>query len=141
MARVLAAFVHVVDEDGNTAVLAPGTTVPAWAKAQVTNPAAFVAGGEQEPDADEAPTTEKPDEVPETEPEPVEVLEVAPEPVEVLETPAPEKPIEDMSFGELQAAAKSRGLSGAGTKNALVASLEADDREKAADTAAAEKKE
>ena len=139
MARVLAAFVHVVDEDGNPVVLTPGTTVPAWAKAQVTNPAAFAAGGEQESDAGEAPTPEK---EPETEPEkPLEVSETAPEPVEVPESPAPEKPIEDMSFGELQAAAKSRGLSGAGTKNALIASLEADDREKAADTAAAEKKE
>jgi hypothetical protein len=39
--RVLGSYVHVTNKKGETEVLAPGQELPAWAKEQVTNPAAF----------------------------------------------------------------------------------------------------
>jgi hypothetical protein len=37
----LVAHVHVQDEKGETHVFGPGSDVPAWAKKQITNPAAW----------------------------------------------------------------------------------------------------
>lgn len=109
MARLLAVFVHVVGEDGENVVLAPGSKVPGWAKDQVTNPKAFASTGDDK-DEDTAPAA-------------------------VADDLAGE--YEDESFSVLQSIAKARSLSGQGNKAALVARLEADDREKAAELDAA----
>lgn len=44
----LISYVHVYDEHGDVHVFGPGVTVPAWAKAKITNPKAWSAGGSDE---------------------------------------------------------------------------------------------
>lgn len=50
MARQLAYYVHLEDEDGTPFVFGPEDTLPAWAKKKITNPSAW---GEGEDDADD----------------------------------------------------------------------------------------
>lgn len=157
--KVLRAFVHVVGADGYSVALAPGTIVPAEYADQITNPAAFnvVEGESETPEPTPVtpePTPVAPEPTPVTpEPTPVtpdggdtppwEATPVAPavdpaatdEGAEAVETPAVEAtPAVEVAYGELsfrdlQETAKSRGLSGQGNTETLIARLEADDRE------------
>lgn len=114
MARVLSAHVHVYKEDGTVTVLLPGETVPSWAKAQVTNPAAFVDNGTDETEAVTATTSD-----------------TATEPIGDYDA---------MTFSDLQGALKKRTLSAQGDKGTLIARLEADDRDNTAALIAADNK-
>lgn len=131
--KVLAAHVHVQDEDGNPVLLLPGTEVPAEYAGQVTNPACFI-----EVEADEAVVVTVTAAAAQSDAS-VEVVEVATvEPVApvapvvaVASGPAPLAPADyaDAAFKALQVEAKRRGLSGVGKAETLIARLEADDRE------------
>lgn len=116
MSRALAAYVHVVGEDGQPVVLAPGTEVPAWAKDQVTNPLCYADGASPEAVAEAQAATKEPE--------------------TVKADMADGKGDADAGYSARKAAdlkqiAGERGLSAEGTKDELVARLEADDREKA----------
>lgn len=132
--RVLAAFVHVVDEHDQSVVLVPGTQVPAWAASQITNPKAYVrkeSAPVEAPVRVAEPVAPAPPVAPVTEPTTTPETETPP----ASDGKAVEsgKPYGERSFPELQVALKSRGLSAQGNTKTLIARLEADDRDKAAE--------
>jgi hypothetical protein len=120
--KVAASYLHLLGEDGQPVVLTPGQVIPEAIAHRVTNPAAFTVIEEAPvaPPADAGTPTAD-----------------AGTPTADAGTPEVAAPsYEDKAFADLQATAKSRGLSGAGTVAVLIARLEADDREKAAEAAA-----
>jgi hypothetical protein len=101
--KVATAYVTVEAEGGRMVTLRPGDVVPADVEDKLTNPAAFAEVGKPSQAAPEV----------------------------VTDDPEADLPLADRKFASLQAAAKNRGLSGAGKAEALIARIEAHDRESA----------
>jgi hypothetical protein len=126
MAKVFAKYVHVEGENGDTVSFVPGDKLPDWAVSKVTNPACFVDSGDK-PESDETVEATTETAPPEMEAESTEPAE------DVIAVPG--RGWDSLSFPELQAAAKSRDLSGAGNTETLIARLNAADKDDAIEAA------
>jgi hypothetical protein len=134
--RLAKGAIHLTGPDGFPFVIPEGARIPAEYEARVTNPRAYeeveveaeaLTPGPAEPTSPAAPSAPAGGEDDGSTPPPPPAADYDPSTEDEAD-----KPYREREYRSLQSAAKARDLSGQGSGDVLIARLEADDRDRAA---------